>query len=133
MKHLWLLALLLSLLSPPLSSQAPDLPETSGSAFLRLCSVADKENKTSTDYGQMLGCGGYVAGFGHGVAYEKKFAEAKTGRKVPAPYCLPDTVEDGQVIHVVLKYIRDNPADANEPTAALIMDALAKSYPCPSK
>jgi hypothetical protein len=36
------------------------------------------------------------------------------------------------MVRVVLKYIRDNPVEANQPTAILMMKALKKAYPCPS-
>jgi len=133
MKHLWLFALLFFLLRVPLSAQTQDYPDTSGNAFLRLCSGADKENKTDADYGHVLACTGYITGFVSGVDYERSFAHATTNRSVPLPFCTPDNVENGQLIRVVLKFIRDNPADANKPTAWLIMDALGKAYPCPSK
>jgi hypothetical protein len=76
---------------------------------------------------------GYIGGFMSGVVYEQRFAEAATGRKVPAAFCVSNGVEEIQTIRIVLKYIRDNPADAHLSTAGLIIDALRKPYPCPSQ
>ena len=95
MKHLWLIALLFSLLAVPLSAQTQEFPDTSGNAFLQLCSAVEKdyENVTQTEINNELVCLGYVHGFTSGVEYEKVFAEAKLGRNVPASFCLPDNVE----------------------------------------
>jgi hypothetical protein len=102
---------------------------------LRLCSPGEKdyEHITQTEIGNTLVCFGYVRGFTSGVEVEKVFAEAKTSRKVPAPFCLPNDVESGQTVRIVLKYIRNNPEEAHRPTDALILAALGKAYPCPSK
>jgi hypothetical protein len=136
MKTLWLLALVFSLLDVPLSAQTQELPETSGNAFLRICSVvekvADNKDQTTTEVGYVMGCLGYVRGFTTGVAYEASFAKAKTKQNAPVPFCIPEDVENGQTVLVVLKYIRDNPADSNQPTVILIKYALGKAYPCPS-
>lgn len=43
------------------------------------------------------------------------------------------TPPGGQIVSVVLKYVRDNPADAYHTTAALILVSLGKVYPCLSK
>jgi hypothetical protein len=133
MKPVFLLVPLLLLV--PISSQTAEFPEDSGNAFLRLCSAAEKAKLTddSDEALNMMACVGYVVGVMHGVLLEQGDAEAKTGLKISKPYCDPDSVEHGQIVRIVLKYIRDNPAKANRPTAALILDALGKAYPCLNK
>lgn len=133
MKNLWLIAPLFSLLVVPLSAQTSEAPRDSGNAFVRRCSVADSERLTGADTGNVLECVAYINGFAEGVEYEAFFATAKINQKAPAAFCLPDRSENGQIIRVVLKYIRDNPAEAHEHTAILIIKALGKAYPCPSK
>lgn len=132
MKHLWLFVPLF-LLAIPLSAQ--EFPEDSGNAFLRLCSGAEKGqlNDDSDEQLNIMACIGYVKGVIHGMWLECGAAEAQTGRTISKPYCQANDVENGQIVRIVLKYIRDNPADANKPTALLIIRALAKAYPCPSK
>jgi len=134
MKILWRFALPFFLLAVvPLSAKVQELPETSGNAFLRLCSAIEKEDDvTQAEMVRVASCIGYVVGIMDGVLYEHSYAETKTSRKIPSLYCIPD-VEHGQLIRVVLKYIRDNPAEANMPTGALVVNALTKAYPCPSK
>ena len=132
MKHLRLIALF-SLLAVPLSAQTPEFPEDSGNSFLRICSAVEKENRTQTESENVMACLAYVSGFGDGVLVERSFARVNMGRKVSAPFCRPSGVEKGQIIRVVLKHIRDNPADAHHSTASLILSALRKAYPCQSQ
>lgn len=132
MKNLWLIALLF-LLGRPVSAQTEEFPETSGNAFLRLCSVVDKTDRTDAENLDAMACVGYMSGFTSGVEFEQLYAKTSTRQKVPAPFCIPDGVERGQMVRIVLKYIRDNPAEANEHTALLVIKALRKAYPCPSK
>jgi|SRR5579872_1744554 len=133
MKHLFLFVGIL--LAVPVSAQTPEFPEDSGNVFLRLCSAVEK-GKLSGDSGEALNtmaCIGYVKGVMHGASLEHGVAEAQTNRTIPKPYCDANDIENGQIVRIVLKYIRDNPADANKPTALLVMRALAKAYPCPIK
>jgi hypothetical protein len=44
--------------------------------------------------------------------------------------CLPVGVTLGQVEDVVVKYLKDNPAERNKPFAGLIGVAAATSWPC---
>jgi hypothetical protein len=133
MKPVFLLVPLLLLV--PISSQTAEFPEDSGNAFLRLCSAAEKGQLSgdSDEQVNIMACVGYVKGVMHGMWLERGAAEAQTGRTISKPYCHANDVENGQIVRIVLKYIRDNPADANKPTALLIVRALAKAYPCPSK
>jgi hypothetical protein len=133
MKRLLLIALF-ALLAVPMFAQTQELPETSGNAFVRLCSAMDKalDKEKITEGAYVVACLEYIQGFTHGVDYEVAFVQGKTKRIVPAPFCLPDDVENGQGVRILLKYIRDNPEEANKPTAILIMKALGKAYPCPT-
>lgn len=57
-------------------------------------------------------------------------AEAKTGRKAPELFCRPDDIENGQLVRIVVKYIRDAPEFAHLPAPSLIINAMRKAYPC---
>ena len=116
------------------SAQVSELPDTSGNAFVRLCSSGEKEPITQTEGANMLmGCIGYVAGFIDGEGFGTAYAEDKTGKKVPSLLCFPDGVENGQIIRILLKYIRENPKDAHQRTAVLLVRAVRQAYPCPNK
>jgi hypothetical protein len=100
---------------------------------LSTCSVVEKEksNWTDADLNDISTCNGYVRGLATGVEAEQSYAEAATGKKViPAPFCLPDEIPNGQIVRIVLKSIRDNPDKSHEGTAILIMGALGHAFPC---
>ena len=137
MKNLWLIALLFLLLNTPLFAQTEETLETSGNAFLSRCSVVEKEKskRFGTDLSNIIACAEYVRGFTTGVQAEQLYAQGKTDGKVviPAPFCLPSDIPNGQIICVVLKSIRDNPEMSHQPTAIFIMGALKNAFPCSSK
>jgi hypothetical protein len=130
MKTVWFFAVLF-LICTRLSAQKFELPQTSGNAFVRFCSAAESDDvRIGEDAKHVMACVGYVNGFTSGVDYEVAYANSLTNHKPPAPFCLPADVENGQIIRVILKYIRDNPALAHLPTGAIIVDALKTVYPC---
>ena len=136
MKTLWLVPWLLFVLSSSLFAQTNESLETSGNTFLRICSVADKEENTehlSVDQKVALtSCLNFISGFTNGVEVEMLFVENATKQSSHAPFCVPASVENIQIVRVVLKYIRDNPAAAHRKTNSLIMFSLGERYPCPS-
>ncbi len=136
MKTSWLVPLLLLLLSSSLLAQTSESLETSGNAFLRICSVAGKEESMehlSVDQKVALtSCLNFVSGFTSGVEVEMQFVENATKQTTHAPFCVPASVENLQIVRVVLKYIRENPAAARRKTNSLIMFSLGERYPCPS-
>jgi Rap1a immunity proteins len=80
-----------------------------------------------------MACMGYMRGFTSGVDFGVGFVKSATKEKALAPFCVPEEVGNAQLVRVVLKYIRDNPEVAHQRTAALIVKALGKAYPCHSK
>lgn len=135
MKRLWLVTLLLFVLNSCLFAQTVETLHTSGNAFLRVCSVVDKNDMEYLGADQKLAvmsCLNYVSGFTNGVDIEMQFVKNATKRNTHAPFCVPESVKDIQIVRIVLKYIRDNPAAARRNTNSLIMFALGERYPCPS-
>ena len=51
--------------------------------------------------------------------------------EVPKLYCEPDDATFGQFMVVIMKYLRDNPAELHQPFVRLAVDALAATWPCP--
>jgi hypothetical protein len=117
----------------PLSAQTKEFPETSGNAFARLCSSIEKDTRTESEIGHMRSCVGYVRGFTDGIEFGSSYVEDKVNKQVPHLFCEPDGAENGQIIRIILKYIRDNPTEAHLPTSLLIVDALKKAFPCSTK
>jgi hypothetical protein len=136
MKTLWQVPLLLFVLSSSPFAQTQDSLETSGNAFLRICSVADKEENTEhlsvDEKVALMSCLNFISGFTNGVEVEMLFVENATKQSTHAPFCVPASVENIQIVRVVLKYIRDNPAAARRKTNSLIMFSLGERYPCAS-
>jgi|ERR1700683_2305483 len=130
MKNLWSVLMVALCCSMFATAQKSESPDASGNAFLRLCSAIDREDKTSTEWAWTMGCTGFVSGFTSGMKFGTDYAADKAGKKVPGLFCLPDEVENGQIIRIVLKYVRDNPEEAHQPTSFLVVDALRKAFPC---
>lgn len=140
MRNPWPFVLLFFLWAVPLfgqDQQAKETVRTSGNAFVRICSVIENDkNLSEREFGQLMNCLGYVSGFADGVEHEAMYTNSRAKRATQGasvPFCIPDEVENGQLIRIVLKYIRDNPAQEHKPTPLLIVAALELSFPCPSK
>ena len=110
---------------------AVDTPGESGNAFLRMCSVIDKDDagKTGREKMQEVACVGYINGVGDGVEASITFAQVQNS-SVRKPYCLPSDAENGQLVRIVLKYVKGHPELAHMPTAGLVMLALQEAFPC---
>jgi hypothetical protein len=134
MKTLLLVPLLLFVLGIPLFAQTEESLEKSGNAFLRICSVVDKEgDKEHLSVDQkvaLMSCLNYVSGFTNGVDFEMQFVKNATKQRTHAPFCVPESVKNTRMVQVVLKYIRDNPLAARRNTDSLIMFSLGERYPC---
>jgi hypothetical protein len=135
MKHTWAVPFLVFVVSTPVFTQSQETVEISGNAFLRICSVADRggdREKLSSDQKIALAsCLNYVKGFTKGVDTEMRFVKNATKQSTHAPFCLPESVKQIEMVRIVLKYIRDNPAAARRNTNSLIMFSLGEKYPCP--
>ena len=76
----------------------------------------------------------YIAGFVQGVEFGNTTTMVQTKQEsLPKPFCRPGGVETGQLVKIVLKYARDNPEDAHQPTMMVALWAFQKAFPCPSK
>jgi hypothetical protein len=113
-----------------MSAQTSELVDTSGNAFVRLCSAIDKENGTDEETRNLIMCLGYVSGFVDALDSYSVFREALTKQKEHKLFCKPEEIERGQVVRIVLKYIRNHPEHAHGPTGVLFIGALREAYPC---
>ncbi|MGA2903984.1 MAG: Rap1a/Tai family immunity protein [Candidatus Korobacteraceae bacterium] len=111
---------------------ANDYPGDSGNAFVRTCSGIDRgdKDKTNVDLQKEVACVGYISGLVDGVTAEIAFTQWEIHKNVPGPYCLPEEVENGQLIRVVLKYVKDHPEKAHMRTGPLAVLAWQKAFPC---
>ncbi|MBX9683390.1 MAG: hypothetical protein K2X41_06335 [Hyphomicrobium sp.] len=87
----------------------------SGNFWLERCTATDAQ-------GQVM-CATYLrAVAGYNVVLTQQ------GRK--ADFCTPDGGTIGQVAAVVVKYLRDHPADLHRPFVSLVLEALSHAWPC---
>lgn len=114
------------------AQQAPEFPSTSGNAFVRTCSAIDKnaEEEAHIDIQHAVACSAYIDGFVSGISEEADYAHAMTDKEPPRPFCLPEESENGQLIRIALKFIRNHPEEAHRPTAFLLASALRDAFPC---
>lgn len=126
-------ALLLLLLCSAFSyaQEMKESPSTSGNAFVRLCSVIDKDQMTERENTDFYRCLWYVRGVVDGVDEEVTFSGAIVDKNPVRPFCIPDDAEYGQDVRIVLKFVKDHPEEADLPTAFQIVAALHAAFPCP--
>lgn len=123
----------------PLRAQvATDISE-SGNRFVDVCSFIDKpvDKWNASDVLNSGICQGFIIGFRDEVALSIQMLKHNDssllylkGSIEDLAVCEPEHVEIGQIIRIVLKYIRDHPEQANLPTAELIVLAEFNVYPC---
>jgi hypothetical protein len=104
---------------------------TSGNVFLEWCSVVEKDEHTKTESQHSIECTAYVEGVDEGVSVEVTFARQIASNPPPKLYCRPENSTAGQLVRITLKYIRNHPEDAHQPTVVLIVEALREAFPCP--
>lgn len=114
------------------SQEKQEFPSTSGNAYLRECSVIEKDmnDLTQPDMKYLFSCIAYTEGVLDGIQAEDAFQKVTAGKSQTAPFCVPDAADNGQIIRITLKYIRNNPEEAHQRTAVLILEALREAFPC---
>lgn len=98
----------------------------SGNEFLVECSAVGKDSGlTDSEMTKNMVCMSYVEGLVDGIRVE--LAAHVKGRT--EPFCFTD-VTSMQLLRVTLKFIRENPEQANLHTAVLMLKAWEKAFPC---
>lgn len=115
-----------------LFSSAPSVGAADGNTLLRNCGMAidhfDGVPSTAIPgverAGYVLSCLSLLSGFRDGYAFG-----------VPAGQrgliCIPTPVPTSQLARVMVRYLRDNPTRLHDRDTALVLFALADSFPCP--
>lgn len=108
---------------------------TSGNEYLEICSVLEKPQKqlTEVDFLHSGLCEGFMLGLQDGVGMSFSFMKkGEAGSMEDIGVCFPagDTLELGQIVRVVLKYIRQNPEQAHLQSATLVFMATRAAFPC---
>jgi Ssp1 endopeptidase immunity protein Rap1a len=111
----------------------------SGKRFVEICSSTEKvpEKWNEIDFLNQGLCQGFMTGFndGSGVAIavlsvKNSSLSNLTDLVANLGICIPDGVEKGQLIRLALKYIREHPAEAHEPSSALVFKSEFLAFPC---
>jgi hypothetical protein len=118
-----LLAVALALAAAATASHAQTAASRSSNQLLNECSAALNimAGVKSVDFIEATNCVGYIQGYRDGVA-----ALAKVGPRS----CVPAEATAGQVAHVIVTYLKDNPETLGLDKRAAMQAALSASYPC---
>jgi hypothetical protein len=98
---------------------------TSGMDVLHQC----KEMQSGNANFSSGSCAGFIEGVIDGIYYAA-VQRSKTAADVRQPYCLLEEVTNEQIIAVFVKYLEDYPEKLHEPAAVLLVESLAKAFPC---
>jgi hypothetical protein len=107
-------------------------PGRTGSAFFRDCLEAEKllDGAAKLDDATAMSCVGYISGMADALM-QWQISDSVRGLKVRKHACIPnDTVERGQLVRVVMKYMRDHPAELHHDRADIVVDAFRNAFPC---
>lgn len=127
----FVLALSIVLAMPALAQKYIDVAE-SGNNFVEICSAIDKDpaRANEADFSKIGTCLGFMSGLRDGIEMSITIVKHDEGSLQDLGVCLPDGVETGQIVHVVMKYIKENPERAHIRSAMLYVEANAKAFPC---
>lgn len=91
---------------------------------LRLVEARSRRLLTDAEYAQAQSCLGFVDGFvwGHGWAAWRERRDMY--------YCPPEELTAGQVVPVLVEYLRAHPDRLDASAHVLLFSALSNAYPC---
>lgn len=112
-----------------LASPAVAQSISTGNEFLENCAVMEKqvEKLNVAELGNLDYCDGYINGFIQGVLSSGGTSYGRSLR------CVPTSVTTSQLGRIVLKYIREHPAESHKHVTWQITMALSSAYPCSVK
>jgi hypothetical protein len=70
-------------------------------------------------------CRGYILGVVQGLRIAAKAANDTRH------FCMPSDLPEGQLVALFEEMVRENPADLNQPAAAIVAAAVVHTFPCP--
>ena len=77
------------------------------------------------------GCPAYIQGvIDMSSMLEKTVDRESALRGMLTVYCLPEGLSGGDIMDVVVKHIRENPAQRAHAAAEIVTEALIKAFPC---
>jgi len=107
--------------------------KSDGNSLLTKCSLTvrllDGEKLSTSDALESTFCTGYITG-SHDTDYMVQMLEEHEKITLMKHSCPPSNASTGQVVRIVVKYLRDNPERLNLPASVLVADAVRNSFPC---
>ncbi len=105
-----------------------------GMKLLDECQLAIKESNQvpPADWVDVGHCIGYLQGYWSAWQIWS-LANKESGGKLRSPACIPDGVTTGEIVRVVVKYLKDHPNKLHEDAGILVFWALSGAYPCSAK
>ncbi len=97
--------------------------------IMKVIDQQDINTLTSADTTRGGMCVGYISGFIDSEAINYS-VDDRLGVKKDRRFCPPSSLNIPQSVRVVVKYLRDHPADLHYPASMLVYNALVEAYPC---
>ena len=91
--------------------------------------VNEHESTSADERMDAVYCAGYVDGVTDAQTMWRN-VDRERGLALKFSFCLPESAETGQVVRVVVKWLKDNPAELHGRADSLIARALAEGFPC---
>lgn len=115
--------------TPSVARDESDYLFNDGNALLTVCgqfvsAVEKSAPLTQRDQASLVACATYLRGFSHGVAVLSNEPEQGHG------YCIDSSVPTIQIARVIVKSLKDSPADLHYHPAPLVVKALRRAFPC---
>jgi len=102
--------------------------ENSYGLYLKCEKTLNGEGESSVDpqtlYHTGL-CGGYISGIHDSVK-----DLVLHGLIAKDPYCMPSGINRGQLVRVVVSYVKDNPESFTQSASSSVLSAYSESFPC---
>ncbi|WP_447890104.1 Rap1a/Tai family immunity protein [Pseudomonas hormoni] len=97
-----------------------------GNILLAQCQQFIKGMDLEKDYDRVQA--GMCVGFVEGVLATSSFYDEELPKE--GKLCTPTTATNGQLVRIVVKYMKDNPAKLNQGKTGLVWRAIKDAYPC---
>lgn len=102
-------------------------PITRGSDYLQNCKFVE-DQQSQQYYTVNIACMSWTSGF-HNAAFAADIYHQQTQKPV---FCSGDGATTGQVVHIILKYIKDHPELEHLSAGQLAYSAMTEAFGCKS-
>ena len=104
------------------------VPTIDGNRLLRDCNNTIRALEGSGGSVETLASASFCIGYVTGILEMHAFSSLI--EKMPPLFCLPDEMEFGQAIRVIVRYLQTHPERLHVPASAHVIEALRGAFPC---